>query len=63
MILVPNLTMRSSKLSNCNISWMKEESSPITRIRRVDERCPNLTSAALALVADDGAIVFVEVLL
>ncbi|KAF8167513.1 hypothetical protein B0H34DRAFT_854442 [Crassisporium funariophilum] len=35
----------------------QEESSSITRTRRVDERCLNLTSAALALAADEAAIV------
>ena len=39
----------------------EEEFSSITRTRRVDERCLNLTSAALALAADDAALVFVSV--
>ena len=34
-----------------------EESSSTSFIRRVDERCLSLTSAAVALVADESAIV------
>jgi len=36
-----------------------EESSSITCIQQVDECCLNLTSTALALAADEAAIVFV----
>ncbi|KAF8161506.1 hypothetical protein B0H34DRAFT_767051 [Crassisporium funariophilum] len=35
----------------------EEEFSSITRTRHVDERCLNLTSAALALAADEAALV------
>jgi hypothetical protein len=41
----------------------EEEYSPITCTRWVDEHCLNLTSAALALAADEAAIVLVWILL
>jgi hypothetical protein len=37
-------------------------SSLVTRAQQVDKHCLNLTSAALALAADEAAIVFVLVL-
>lgn len=39
-----------------------EEASPMSRSRRVDEVCLNLTSAALALVTEEAAIVYVVLL-
>jgi len=41
----------------------EEESSSIMHVRRVDEHCLNLTSAALALAADEAAIVFIYIFL
>ena len=37
-----------------------EENSPISRGRKVDEVCLNLTSAALSLATEDAAIVYVS---
>jgi hypothetical protein len=40
----------------------EEKMSSVTHTWRVDERCLNLTSAALASAADEAAIVFILIL-